>query len=125
MKTQGKYLIIQLAITLAAYFILDVSLGFSALVVFVGWPVVGTLVTADDDLPGGWSNPDGTVPPPWCTAWFWGLLALRFSIAMLAFVVERFLSASGISWVSALAVASAALAVVRLKRDSSHAQASS
>jgi hypothetical protein len=61
MKTQMKYLAVQFAITLALYFAFDVPLGYTAPAVFVGWPVVGTVVTVDDDLPGGWSNPDGTV----------------------------------------------------------------
>ena len=26
--------------------------------VFSGWAVIGQLVTLDDDMPGGWSNPD-------------------------------------------------------------------
>ena len=34
-------------------------IGFSA------WVFVGHLVTADDDLPGGWSNPDGKLRFPW------------------------------------------------------------
>ena len=29
------------------------------------WTVAGQLITADDDLPGGWSNPDGAQPFPW------------------------------------------------------------
>jgi len=125
MKTQAKYLAIQLGITLAVCLIFDTSLGYTALAVFVGWPIVGTLVTVDDDLPGGWSNPDGTVPPPWVTAWCWGLLALRFSVAMLAFVVERLISTSGIWPFLALAGGSAIVAVVLLKRESSHVGASS
>jgi hypothetical protein len=27
--------------------------------------LIGHLVTIDDDLPGGWSNPDGADPCPW------------------------------------------------------------
>ena len=34
-------------------------LGVAALV------LVGHVVTIDDDLPGGWSNPDGSQPFPW------------------------------------------------------------
>lgn len=107
------------------YFAADISLAYTALAAFVGWSIVGTIVTADDDLPGGWSNPDGTVPPPWVTLLFWGLLALRFSIAMLAFVVERLLSASDIVLFLALAAGSAVLAVALLRKDSSRVQASS
>ena len=29
------------------------------LLIILGWSSVGQLVTLDDDLPGGWSNPDG------------------------------------------------------------------
>ena len=60
---------------LVAHFALDVSLGLSFLLFFVAWPLGGTLITIDDDLPGGWSNPDGTVRPPWLEAPFWGQVA--------------------------------------------------
>ena len=29
------------------------------LLIILGWSSIGQLVTLDDDLPGGWSNPDG------------------------------------------------------------------
>lgn len=32
---------------------------------FAAWAFFGHLVTADDDAPGGWSNPDGTHLFPW------------------------------------------------------------
>jgi hypothetical protein len=32
---------------------------------FAVWALAGHLITIDDDLPGGWSNPDGSVPFPW------------------------------------------------------------
>jgi len=35
------------------------------LIGFSVWVFVGHLVTADDDAPGGWSNPDGSLPFPW------------------------------------------------------------
>jgi hypothetical protein len=41
---------------------------------FAGWAFIGHVVTADDDAPGGWSNPDGTAPFPW------GELALKAAI---------------------------------------------
>lgn len=34
-------------------------IGFSA------WAFIGHIITADDDDPGGWSNPDGSLPFPW------------------------------------------------------------
>ena len=30
-----------------------------------GWVFVGHLVTADDDVPGGWSNSEGALSFPW------------------------------------------------------------
>ena len=35
------------------------------LIGFAAWILFGHLITADDDTPGGWSNPDGSVPFPW------------------------------------------------------------
>ena len=32
---------------------------------FAAWAFFGHLITADDDLPGGWSNPDGARAFPW------------------------------------------------------------
>ena len=35
---------------------------------FVGFAalgLIGHIVTIDDDMPGGWSNPDGSQPFPW------------------------------------------------------------
>jgi hypothetical protein len=54
-------LLIGLAGSLFVHFWFHVPLGFSLMIFFVGWPIGGTLVTIDDDLKGGWSNPDGTV----------------------------------------------------------------
>lgn len=32
---------------------------------FAFWAFAGHLITMDDDLPNGWSNPDGSMPFPW------------------------------------------------------------
>ncbi|MFP5213157.1 MAG: hypothetical protein ACLGPL_07230 [Acidobacteriota bacterium] len=50
-------------------------IGFSA------WALLGHLVTIDDDVKGGWSNPDGSEPFPWLelltkVAIFMGLCAI-------------------------------------------------
>ena len=66
----------------------DVPLGWALMALFVGWPLLGTLVTIDDDLPGGWSNPDGTVTPPWKEAPFWAQLILGCAIACGGFAVD-------------------------------------
>jgi hypothetical protein len=62
-------------VTLILHFAVGLGFGVSAFVAFLAWPLIGTLVTADDDLPGGWSNPDGDNKPPWRTSPFWGQLA--------------------------------------------------
>jgi hypothetical protein len=45
------------------------------------WAFIGHIITADDDAPGGWSNPDGSLPFPWRelavkAAFLAGLIAL-------------------------------------------------
>lgn len=48
------------------------------------WTFVGHIVTADDDAPGGWSNPDGSLPFPGCElAVKAGILAGLIAIAVL------------------------------------------
>jgi hypothetical protein len=81
MKEWLLYPAIASAATLVLRFCDWPRMGGAAFAVFVGWPLLGTLITADDDLPGGWSNPDGTIPPPWRTGVFWGRLSMGFSIS--------------------------------------------
>ena len=55
-------------ITAAVAVVLSISLGVPYIFTFVGASVLflgGHLVTIDDDLPGGWSSPDGSEPFPW------------------------------------------------------------
>jgi hypothetical protein len=85
-------------VTVALHFGAHLSFGVSSLIAFVGWPLVGTLITADDDLPGGWSNPDGDVPPAWTTARYWGALFAGASVSALAFSLEAGLSSPCFSW---------------------------
>ena len=48
------------------------------------WAFVGHIVTADDDAPGGWSNPNGAVPFPWqALAVKAALLALLVAVAVI------------------------------------------
>ena len=49
------------------------------------WAFVGHLVTADDDAPEGWSNPDGKLPFPWLEL---GIKAAVF--AALCFLALQF-----------------------------------
>jgi hypothetical protein len=55
---------------------------------FAVWAFVGHLITIDDDVTGGWSNPDGSTPFPWAelaikAAVLLGLLALLFLMPTL------------------------------------------
>lgn len=71
----------------------------SLLVLLIAWPVVGTLITVDDDLPGGWSNPDGTVVPEWKTLWWWAdLLLVRGSLVVIAIATEEAFDGSLVPW---------------------------
>jgi hypothetical protein len=68
--------------------VLPWNLSVTALALFVGWPLVGTLITIDDDFPGGWSNPDGKARPEWKTAIWWADILLcrgAFVVAAAAF----------------------------------------
>ncbi|WP_290646796.1 hypothetical protein, partial [Aquabacterium sp.] len=116
MRAQLPYLAFMVALTLGLYLFLHLPLGFTALAVFVGWPLAGTLITADDDLPGGWGNSDGSVPPPWKTAWFWGQITLRLSFALSAFAIEAgvWSSQAWVFWL--LCVASGFTSFALLKR---------
>jgi hypothetical protein len=55
---------------------------------FASWAFGGHLITIDDDLRGGWSNPDGSIPFPWAelaikAAVLFCLVALVFFIPAL------------------------------------------
>jgi hypothetical protein len=64
-------------------------LGIIALGLFIGWPLLGTLITLDDDMPGGWSNPGGKATPEWKTlAWHVEILLCRGSIVVAAFAIQ-------------------------------------
>ena len=88
MKQWLLYPALASTVTLILHFAAGLGLGISAFAAFVGWPLIGTLVTADDDLPGGWSNPDGTVKPPWRTSLFWGQLAGGLGVSAFAAALD-------------------------------------
>src|SRR4051812_37003019 len=55
----------------AVHVLTGLTWGWSAFAAFIGWPLLGTIVTLDDDAPGGWSNLDGKQRPTWRTPLFW------------------------------------------------------
>jgi len=117
MKDWLLYPVLGSAATLGLHFATGLGWGLSAFACLVGWPLVGTLVTADDDLPGGWSNPNGTIPPPWRTAAAWGQLSVGFAISAFFAAFEAGLRTSvGDGFASAGAAASV-LAFVLLRRS--------
>jgi hypothetical protein len=85
--------------SLIVRFWFGLSLGLSLLIFFVGWPLGGTLVTGDDDLPGGWSNPDGTEQPVWLEAPFWGRISAGVALAAAgAALDDGWRSTQGLVW---------------------------
>jgi hypothetical protein len=79
-----------LAVGVALRLLLDIPSWLTLAGLIIAWPLVGTLITVDDDLPGGWSNPDGTSVPEWRTLWWWAdLLLVRGALVVFAFVAEQ------------------------------------
>jgi hypothetical protein len=116
MKDRLLYPVLGSAVTLVLHFATGLGWGLSAFASFVGWPLVGTLVTADDDLPGGWSNPDGTIPPAWRTAAAWGQLSVGFAIASFVAALEAGLRTSVGAGFAVASAAAGILALVLLRR---------
>ena len=105
------------AVTLVVHFAIGLGWGLSAFASFVGWPFVGTLVTADDDLPGGFSNPDGTIPPPWRTAAAWGQLTVGFAISAFVAALDAGLPTSEGYGFAIAGAAASVLAFALLRRS--------
>lgn len=105
------------ALILVLHFATGLGWGLSAFAILVGWPLVGTLVTTDDDLPGGWSNPGGTIPPPWRTAVALGQLSVGLAISSFVAALDTGLRTSvGVGFAVA-GLAASALAVSLLHRS--------
>ncbi len=93
--------------------------GVSMLVALLGAPIVGTLATIDDDLPGGWSNPDGKTRPPWLHWQPWLLLALDGCIAGFGFAIDAgIMTVGAVPWLllGSAGVAGSYLLFRRLER---------
>jgi len=91
------------------------SLGLLWLALFVGWPLVGTLITLDDDLPGGWSNPDGAAVPPWRDAAFGAQLVFGLAAAAIGFAHDGRWRTLREMLLLAVAVAFVAVAILLLR----------
>jgi hypothetical protein len=97
MKLIAKWLGFAASLALLVHFVFQVSLGWSMFGFFIILPIAGLIITIDDDLPGGWSNPDGKNPPPWSYREFWGEFVLRGALAGVGFAydaIPQFLDAA-------------------------------
>lgn len=63
-KRYAILLVVVIAVALLLSLVWHVPYVYT-LIGFSAWALIGHLVTADDDAPGGWSNPDGSLPFPW------------------------------------------------------------
>jgi hypothetical protein len=109
-------LVVALAGALFVHFLLDMPLGFSLMIFFVGWPIGGTLVTIDDDFKGGWSNRDGKVQPSWLKAPFWGQVVGGFAISFAGFAIDAGWRSFGGARFWLLAIGTTSLAAALLSR---------
>ena len=101
----------------AVHLFFHLPLWLCLLIFFVGWPFVGTLMTIDDDLPGGFSNPDGSVRPPWLQRPFLGQIIAGIAISIAGLAIDvGWRSRQGIlCWVVAASVTLMAAALFRRK----------
>ncbi len=109
-------LIVAFGGALAMHVLLKISLGLSLLIFFVGWPLLGTIVTIDDDLKGGWSNPDGSVRPPWVQTPFWGQIIGGLAISSVGAAIDSGWTTQESAWFWVLAVVGLAIAVPMIRR---------
>ena len=118
MKQWLIYPLVATTATAILHLMMHVQIGFAALIAFVGWPVMGTLVTIDDDLPGGFSNPDGKSTPDWLTAEFWGKLVGGIAVVCFAFLAQIGFAVEGSGYFVLWGLVCAALSFALLWRAS-------
>ena len=115
-KTGFILLAIAFVGALALYTFIDIPLGLSFLIFFVGWPLLGTLATIDDDLKGGWSNPDGKVRPPWLQSPFWGQIIAGLSLSSVGVAIDVGWNTQKSVWFWIFAIIGFALATPMIKK---------
>jgi len=117
MKQWLLYPLAALIVTALLYLFAHLPIGLSALIAFLGWPIVGTVVTSDDELSGGWSNPDGTAMPSWETPEFRCRLCGGGAVVSAAFAVQVGASSLWFPLLVASGLACGAGAVYFLRRS--------
>lgn len=121
--TRFLYPVMASAATIALHYFTGLSWGWAALGCFVAWPLIGTLVTADDDLPGGWSNPDGDMRPPWLVASSWSPVCLGLAVALSLFSIEAGVGSRASLILGILAVAAGLVSALLWQRGDASAAA--
>ena len=89
---------VRLGIPTALAVFLSLVWGVPYIFTFIGfsaWVFIGHLVTADDDLPGGFSNPDGSLPFPWAELAIKGLILLALVLLAAMFPALRHFGEAG------------------------------
>jgi hypothetical protein len=114
-RSRLLYLGLGTAATLALHFLVGLPWGWATLASFVGWPIVGTIITIDDDLRGGWSNPDGTRRPDWLQAGFWAHILSGVAIAAIVGVFDS-KSLRDAALLAAAAIVAGGVSAILIKR---------
>lgn len=113
-----RFLAVLAGIALALRHWLGVPTSALLAIVLLLWPLGGILVTIDDDLPGGWSNPDGDVRPVWVESDFWAQMSAYATIASAALATDvGWHSLNGLmAWLLATIFAFTTIALGTLRR---------
>jgi hypothetical protein len=90
---QVKPLIVTAIVALLGGIAVQIGIGAQVigpimLLLLVVLPVVGILTTIDDDLPGGFSNPDGKTRGPWRRWESWADLGIRAALSGIGFAID-------------------------------------
>ena len=81
---------VMLGVAVLARVFFDLPAWAVLAVLVIGWPLFGTIITIDDDMPGGFSNSDDKAVPEWRTLWWWSdLVLVRGALVLCVFVLEK------------------------------------
>lgn len=113
-------------VAIAVRLVFGLPSGITLAALFIGWPLIGALVTIDDDFTGGWSNPDGTHVAEWMRLWWWAdLLLVRGALVVLCFAIEAGVEGTWKLelWVTAVTMAGVGLPLFLrgVRKDQAHA----
>ncbi|MBN8727745.1 MAG: hypothetical protein J0H15_08595 [Xanthomonadales bacterium] len=122
MKRWFLYPLMASLVTALLCVFINLPLGWSTLVAVIGLPIMGTFITFDDDLPGGWANPDGTAAPAWETLEFWSQLLAGLTVVSATFSIQVHFSTPLLPRLIALALVSATLSACLFYRAAHNAR---